>query len=468
MDFRFTPEQEQFRESVRRFAENILRRARARARTRLNTLGTSPSSWRHKGCSGSRSPKSTAGQGGQLIDAVMAIETVASVCPRSRRCRPGGQLRPIRVLAEYGTKLQKERYLMRLLSGESLISVGMTEPEAGSAVTDLQTTATPDGAGYRVTAPRSSPTHSTHGRSDARLRALRSGRERDRLGADRPQGAGRALRQASKFMSDEEWAQIYFEKTSSFPPTASCSRRAGSRSRSRGSTSSGSATRRARSRSAVTPTNVRGSGRCSASSSGACCCEFQGLQWKFAEMKVKLDAGQLLLYRAAANADRGFPSAEETAIAKAFCNQAGYEIANEALQVMGGLGYTQEELVEYCVRRCRGWMIAGGSIEILKNRIAESVFEAELPAAPGSSSLAGTRWEQVKLWWRQAVGQARIACPIHPALSCVSTSKGRPNYRLRRKLKMSCVSAPPRASKIWITRLASDGPNWRFRNSCEL
>ncbi len=37
--------------------------------------------------------------------------------------------------------------------------------------------------------------------------------------------------------------------------------------------------------------------------------------------------------------------------------------------------YTQEELVEYCVRRYRGWMIAGGSIEILKNRIAESVFE---------------------------------------------------------------------------------------------
>jgi alkylation response protein AidB-like acyl-CoA dehydrogenase len=108
---------------------------------------------------------------------------------------------------------------------------------------------------------------------------------------------------------------------------------------------------------------------------GRLLCEFQGLQWKFAEMKMKLDAGQLLLYRAAANADRGFPSAEETAIAKAFCNQAGFEVASEALQAMGGLGYSQEELVEYCLRRCRGWMIAGGSIEILKNRIAEAVFE---------------------------------------------------------------------------------------------
>src|SRR5258706_8874055 len=102
---------------------------------------------------------------------------------------------------------------------------------------------------------------------------------------------------------------------------------------------------------------------------GRLLCEFHGLQWKFAEMKIKLDAGQLLLYRAAANADKGFPSAEETAIAKAYCNQVGFDVANDALQVMGGLGYTQEELVEYCVRRCRGWMIAGGSVGIIKNPI---------------------------------------------------------------------------------------------------
>ena len=43
--------------------------------------------------------------------------------------------------------------------------------------------------------------------------------------------------------------------------------------------------------------------------------------------------------------------------------------------MLGGLDYSQESLVEYCMRRCRGWMIAGGSIEILKNRITEGVFE---------------------------------------------------------------------------------------------
>jgi alkylation response protein AidB-like acyl-CoA dehydrogenase len=104
-------------------------------------------------------------------------------------------------------------------------------------------------------------------------------------------------------------------------------------------------------------------------------CEFQGLQWKFADMALKLEGAQLLLYRAAANADRGFPSAYETSLAKAACNLAGFEVAHEAVQAMGATGYSRDTLVEYCMRRCRGWMIAGGSVEILKNRIAEEIFD---------------------------------------------------------------------------------------------
>jgi hypothetical protein len=98
------------------------------------------------------------------------------------------------------------------------------------------------------------------------------------------------------------------------------------------------------------------------------------LQWKFADMALKLEGAQLLLYRAATHADNGLPSAYETAIAKVACNQAGFEVASEAVQIMGAMGFSRETLVEYCMRRTRGWMIAGGSVEILKNRIAEQVF----------------------------------------------------------------------------------------------
>ena len=49
---------------------------------------------------------------------------------------------------------------------------------------------------------------------------------------------------------------------------------------------------------------------------------------------------------------------------------------------MGATGYSRETLVEYCVRRCRGWMIAGGSVEILKNRIAEAIFNRSFSQRP--------------------------------------------------------------------------------------
>src|SRR3546814_8573077 len=76
--------------------------------------------------------------------------------------------------------------------------------------------------------------------------------------------------------------------------------------------------------------------------------------------------------------EQGLPSAQSTAMAKLACNLAGWDVSNDAMQIMGGMGFSQEALVEYCVRRTRGWMIAGGSIEVLKNRIAEGVFGRSL------------------------------------------------------------------------------------------
>ncbi|MDP7666589.1 MAG: acyl-CoA dehydrogenase family protein, partial [Rhodospirillales bacterium] len=91
---------------------------------------------------------------------------------------------------------------------------------------------------------------------------------------------------------------------------------------------------------------------------------------------------RLLLYRAAVNADKGLPSAHDTALAKLACNRAGFAAANEAVQVLGGLGFSEPSLAEYCLRRTRGWMIAGGSIEMMKNRIAEGVFERRFSQRP--------------------------------------------------------------------------------------
>jgi alkylation response protein AidB-like acyl-CoA dehydrogenase len=327
-----------------------------------------------QGMLGITMPEADGGQGGTLMDAVLAIEAIASVCPRSADVIQAGNFGPIRVLAEYGTPEQKERFLTPLLQGHALISVGMTEPEAGSAVTELKTSATRDGDGYRINGTKIFTTHGPH--ASLILAYVRFGPGTNGIGSVLidTKAPGVKLGKGSSFMSGEEWVQIYFDNV--YVPDALVvlgeggfkKQIAGFNVERIGNTARSLALGR------YAYEEARG-WALQRRQFGKLLCEFQGLQWKFADMKMRLDAGQLLLYRAAINADTGFPSATETAIAKAYCNQTGFDVANDALQVMGGMGYSQESLVEYCVRRCRGWMIAGGSIEMLKNKIAEGIFE---------------------------------------------------------------------------------------------
>ena len=384
MNFQLTEDQKTFQDSVRKFAGRHLR-AGARERAHATEYPWDVAKlMAENGLLGITIAEQDGGQSGTLMDAVIAIETIASVCPRSADVVQAGSFGPIRVFAEYGTPMQKERYLSKILRGESVISVGMSEPEAGSAVTDLTTTATPDPqvpGGYRINGSKVFSTHAPY--ADVLLVYVRFGPGTGGIGSvllDTKQ-AGVRFGQRSSFMSGEEWAQIYFEDAAVAPEMVVLKEGgfkkqiAGFNVERLGNTARSLALGRYAYEEARQWALQR-------KQFGKLLCEFQGLQWKFADMKIKLDAGQLLLYRAASNADSGFPSPDETSIAKAFCNQAGFDIANEAIQVMGGLGYSQESLVEYCMRRCRGWMIAGGSIEILKNRIAEGVFERTFSQRP--------------------------------------------------------------------------------------
>lgn len=381
MNFQLTPEQETFRDAVRGFAERHLKEGALERAHNPEHPWDVAKLMAEQGLLGITISEKDGGQGGTLMDAVIAIETIAQVCPRSADVVQAGNFGAIRVLAEYGTNDQKKRYLERLLSGEGVICVGMTEPEAGSAVTDLKTTATPDGAGYRISGEKVFTTHAQY--ADVMVTYVRYGPGVNGIGSVLIPLKSEGVKQGkpSPFMNSEEWVTTWFDNVY-VPPENVLLKEGGFKKQ-------------------IAGFNVERIGNTARSLAlgrycyetarqwaltrkqfGRTLSEFQGLQWKFADMKVKLDAGQLLLYRAATNADRGMPSAEETSIAKVFCNQAGFEIASEAMQVMGGMGYTQETLVEWCFRKCRGWMIAGGSIEVLKNRIAEGVFERTFSQRP--------------------------------------------------------------------------------------
>ncbi|MGD9951683.1 MAG: acyl-CoA dehydrogenase family protein [Burkholderiales bacterium] len=381
MEFSLSEESRAFRDSVLGFAKKHLAAgALARAHAPGHPFDVARLMAR-QGLLGITLREADGGQGGTLMDAVLAIEAVASVCPRSADVVQAGSFGPVRVLAEFGSAAQKKKYLAPILAGETVMCLGMSEPEAGSAVTDLTTSAAPDGDGYRVTGSKVFSTHGPY--ASVILAYVRYAPGVGGIGSVliEPGWKGVSLGKPSRFMSGEEWVEIHFDNV--FVPRENVLLEAGGFKKQIagfnveriGNTARSLALGRYCFEAAREwALNRRQFGRPLA--------EFQGLQWKFADMKMKLDAGELLLYRAAANADRGIPSAEETAIAKAFCNQVGFEVASEALQVMGGTGYSQEVLVEYCLRRCRGWMIAGGSIEMMKNRIAEGVFGRSFSQRP--------------------------------------------------------------------------------------
>jgi alkylation response protein AidB-like acyl-CoA dehydrogenase len=102
--------------------------------------------------------------------------------------------------------------------------------------------------------------------------------------------------------------------------------------------------------------------------------DFQGIQWKLAEMYRDIEAGRSLLYRAALTANP-FPDPHEAAIAKMFVNEMAIRVANEALQVHGGYGFTDDYPISRIYRGVRYGTLGGGATEALKDLVGKKLVE---------------------------------------------------------------------------------------------
>src|SRR5204863_582019 len=172
--------------------------------------------------------------------------------------------------------------LSRLLAGEAVICVGMTEPDAGSAVTDLKTSAKRDGEGWRVTGSKIFTTHSAY--AEVFLVYVRFGPGVGGIGSVLVEKKDVRLGKASKFMSGEDWAQIYLEDVR-VPAENVLLGEGGFKKQIGGFNVEriGNASRSlALGRYAY---EAARSWALERRQFGRLLCEFQGLQWKFAEMK---------------------------------------------------------------------------------------------------------------------------------------------------------------------------------------
>jgi len=106
---------------------------------------------------------------------------------------------------------------------------------------------------------------------------------------------------------------------------------------------------------------------------------FEGVSFKIADMAMKLEAGRALTLTAARMYDRGQKITKEASIAKLYTTEAAIQITNDALQILGGSGYTTDYPIERFLRDARLMTIGGGTAEILRFLIQREVYKEFFP-----------------------------------------------------------------------------------------
>jgi len=378
MDFQLSEEQRIFKKTVHDFADQRMAPLVKEWDEGCTSLDRGIlSQYANMGLLGITLPEKYGGAGLTAFDAVLAIEELARVSPIAAMPVFETSVGPVRVVDLFGTEDQKKRFIPPSCNGERLMAVAMTEPEAGTALTDLTTRAVLKGDHYVINGRKRFISGGGH--SDFYMVYVRLSEAKGAKGIggivvekDSP-GFTFGKQEAFMGLHGMPSCDLIFEdcavpKENLIIPEGGFAylmqafdvERCGNATMSLGIAWGAleAAKKYAQERKAF----------------GKPICEFQGIQFLLADMAMKVEAARLLIYRAAINAGMGLPSIFESSIAKCFANEIGKEVTDMALQVFGGYGYSKEYPVERMLRDSRGWPVAGGTLQIQRVNIAGAML----------------------------------------------------------------------------------------------
>lgn len=378
MDFELTEEQRMLKDMVHKLTEQVFRPLAAHWDENCEPPVSNLKVLAENGLAGITIPEEYGGSGGTLMDAVLTVEEISRACTVTAAMILGNSANS-EIIYKFGTEEQRRKYLPRIARGETLIAWGMTEPEAGSAATDLRTRAVPDGDYYILNGTKSFITRTAV--SEIFVVFARIG---DEPGA----------KPICSFILEKGMPGFTIgkqEKTMGLRGSGACEIYLEDCRVQKDNmlTAPGMFAELMRGLNVARVLNpcfclgiAQGSFELASEYSkvrkqfGKDLCEFQGIQWMLADMAVKVNAMRLLIYRAAHSLMSGLPDAPlHVAIAKIYANEASWEVANAALQIHGAYGYSCEFPLERMVRDVRAFQIAGGSTQILRNLVASLVLK---------------------------------------------------------------------------------------------
>lgn len=328
-------------------------------------------------------PPKYGGRGLTALDAVLIIEEIARHCGISGRLIVDHNFGAIITILNFGTEEQRQRVLPQVCRGEKLISIGMTEPDYGSALTDLATSATAEGDAYIVNGQKRWITGA--GEREYTLLYARFG---DVPG---PEGIGALLvemdtpgfyfdgRIPSLGVRGVQEGILRFENM--HVPQENLVVAPGSAfgnlmSAYNGQRVGASAVALGIAQGAFDYARHYADHR---QQFGKRITDFQAMQFKLVDMAIELEAGRFLVYRAASHATAAITDRYESSVAKVFVSEMGIRVTSDAIQLMGAEGYSRLHPVERMYRDIRCFTLAGGSAEIQRIGIATKLLNRSIP-----------------------------------------------------------------------------------------
>lgn len=323
-------------------------------------------------------PESYGGSGLGLLENVLVVEQIARYCANTAMlfsCTDGATPRAILAI---GSAEQRQKYLSRIVRGEVLTAWSMSESNAGSDVGNVQTKAVREGDEFVINGSKLWCTAAQV--SDLFLVLVRL----DAAPGMRGVGAILVERGAPGFTIGKHldllglrgtgMAELVFDNCripagNLFLPAGRMRELLGvlDADRISGNPPICLGIAQAAFESIVAHVKER-------HQFGKPLADNQGLQWRLADMAIDIEAARALLYRAAARVDEGHPGIADTSITKAYVNQMAVRVTNEAMQLAGAYGLSEEYPYERHFRDARGMSIGYGTVEIHRSSIAREIL----------------------------------------------------------------------------------------------
>ncbi|QZD87120.1 acyl-CoA dehydrogenase family protein [Qipengyuania psychrotolerans] len=380
MDFRLTDQQRELQDAARTFSRKELPDlAREMEEKDFPVPADMVRRYGEMGFLGVNLPEEYGGLGLGHVEALLVLEQFAMISNAVAFPIFEALVGPVRTVERFASGSLKQQILPQVISGEATVAVSMSEPDAGTALTDLTTRAQQHGDHYILDGAKRWTSGAGHARYYVVYTRLSDAPGAKGIGAllvdKEMDGVSFGKRESLMGFRGIDTRDIAFDgvkvpKGNEIVPAGGFGKlmsafgleRCGNATQSLGLAAGAleQATEYVQERKAF----------------GKPIVDFQAVQMRLAEMAMQVEAARLLIYRAAANAEHlegGLPSVYESSTAKCFANEIVRSVTANGMQVMGGYGYHKEYGMEQRVRDGFAWGIAGGTTDVQKTNIAAAI-----------------------------------------------------------------------------------------------